>query len=67
MSRTYRKGQQIDKLIDAIAYILAQANFCIPGGFKGYHVVPAKFIENWSVRHLDKTIKAGRLHLAEKH
>jgi hypothetical protein len=55
---------KIDKLVDAVAFVMAGANFCIPGG-KGHRVVPSSFLANWSIRQLTVSINRGTLHLAE--
>jgi len=61
MSRTYRKGQQIEKLIDCIAYIYANAYF-----FCHDRLVTSDTIRTWSVNRINGTIRDSRMFLAER-
>lgn len=62
----YHRGMKIDKVIDALALIMAGGVFYIPGGNNGWKTVPSAFIQNWSIRQLTVAVNSGRLYLAEK-
>ena len=64
----YQKGMRIEKIEDAVAFILAGAIFYVPGDSMsepGFKTVPWTFVQNWSVSQIQRSISVG-LFLAER-
>jgi hypothetical protein len=59
----YQKGMRIEKIEDAVAFLLAGGWFFIPGNVRP---VSYKFLQNWSIAQLQKCIKGNYLYLAER-